>query len=608
MTGKEARFSALALLLSLLPIGAAPLLPGDRLPPYPRGVQLLNEEKFEEAIEAFTEAIQKDETNADCYFYRGYCYYKVKSFFKALSDFRRAVRIGGERQGEFVFWRGVVREEIGDFAGAIADYTEALRLDPKKPSPLVRRGVLFCRRRLIKEAIRDLTVAIAAVEEEDRSWCYLWRGRAFLTIGDREKARSDFEHAYRTATKDTQKQSAEDAMEALVEGETSHEEKASLSPPLGSIRLHQSSGWVPSGEKVMLIVEPFGGHPVTAIWRQEPADPSGVWDGEGLYQSWTAPSVDRPGLFRLHVQVQFPSHPLEASASVFAVPKGGADPSLLPELHLTYPWENGIVNVVGEGCVLPLRGFVSDGDYPVRSIEVRDSNGDCLYSSPQEEGIFEIPLTKFGIPGPKTLTVRVQDRTGREVAVPLTVINDDRLLLSHASWYLSQYASFGHPPQLERFGEPTDGTDSRPIGIWTFQEVEDFSDLILEACDFWKRLTGLRFTLVRPDEKPPTDTYIVIQNCFKERKGNATANARREPALLRPVGTLHQGTIRLLARWLEVDRQEKIATLVHEIGHILFLPQGHTQCGSLMDSSASENFYFHPFMQVAVRLLYGTGR
>ena len=98
------------------------------------GVQLQNQERWEEAIAEYDEAIRLDPQNADAYSNRGFTYFKLDQFEQAIQD-----------------------------------YGEAIRLDPRNPMIYANRAVMY---RLVDkndEAIADLEKVISLTDSPEQA-------------------------------------------------------------------------------------------------------------------------------------------------------------------------------------------------------------------------------------------------------------------------------------------------------------------------------------------------------------------------------------------------------------------------------------------------------
>lgn len=120
----------LVLTLGLLACGSI----GEAEEHFSAGVQLQNQDRWEEAIAEYDEAIRLDPQNADVYSNRGFAYFKLDQFEQA-----------------------------------ILDYGEAIRLDPRNPMVYATRAVTY---RIVDkkdEAIADLEKVISLTDSPEQA-------------------------------------------------------------------------------------------------------------------------------------------------------------------------------------------------------------------------------------------------------------------------------------------------------------------------------------------------------------------------------------------------------------------------------------------------------
>ena len=87
------------------------------------------------------------------------------------------------------FIRGNAHRLKNGLNNAIADFTRAIELDPKHADAYFNRGITYRESELAK-AIEDLTEAIK-LKPDDVATYYIFRGLAWLRLGEQEKVESD---------------------------------------------------------------------------------------------------------------------------------------------------------------------------------------------------------------------------------------------------------------------------------------------------------------------------------------------------------------------------------------------------------------------------------
>ena len=98
-----------------------------------KGRQFIQDEKFAEAAEAFTQAVKLDPYLATAWNARGYCYSRLRKWKEAIADFDEALKLNPV-YGNAYTNRATARRALGDKAGADVDAAKArdlLKAPPK---------------------------------------------------------------------------------------------------------------------------------------------------------------------------------------------------------------------------------------------------------------------------------------------------------------------------------------------------------------------------------------------------------------------------------------------------------------------------------------------
>ena len=96
---------------------------------FDQGADLVFDERFDEALDAFTEAIRLDSTYAEAYQMRGEILMGNGVYDRALPDLNHAVRHGKDNPAYF-YSRANLLVEMRRFEQAIPDYDRVLALKP----------------------------------------------------------------------------------------------------------------------------------------------------------------------------------------------------------------------------------------------------------------------------------------------------------------------------------------------------------------------------------------------------------------------------------------------------------------------------------------------
>ena len=96
---------------------------------FDKGVKLMGQQRYEEAIQAFSTAIEIIPRDYQAYNYRGVAWALMGKYDKALADYNKALEIR-PRYAEAYNNRGFARTQQGDLSNALNDYARALEINP----------------------------------------------------------------------------------------------------------------------------------------------------------------------------------------------------------------------------------------------------------------------------------------------------------------------------------------------------------------------------------------------------------------------------------------------------------------------------------------------
>ena len=95
-----------------------------------RGLQLYTAGKYEEAVNAYKEAIKLKEDYADAHHNLGDAYFQLNQFKEAIDAYKKAIRYQPNLPTAYNNM-GTAYYKLGEHKKAIAAYKESIRLDPK---------------------------------------------------------------------------------------------------------------------------------------------------------------------------------------------------------------------------------------------------------------------------------------------------------------------------------------------------------------------------------------------------------------------------------------------------------------------------------------------
>ena len=163
---------------------------------YEHGIQLLKEDKWDEAIDIFTQIIGlysiAEKEKEPIYFRRGVAYDKQGVYARAIADYGKAIELGAN-YAEIYNNRGVVYGRQGDYSRAIADFDKVIKLKPDDAAAYNNLGRAYSEQGDYVRAIADYDKAIEL--QADNVEAYNNRGNAYKEQGDYARAIADYDKA-----------------------------------------------------------------------------------------------------------------------------------------------------------------------------------------------------------------------------------------------------------------------------------------------------------------------------------------------------------------------------------------------------------------------------
>lgn len=156
---------------------------------YFRGLSKLYLNKFEEAIDDITLAINKGANSPDVFNNRGLAYLYTGDFKLAIDDFNKALEIDSTFAEAYTN-RATVNIEIGELEDALVDLEKSLKFNPNNVSTYYERGRVYYKMKNYEEAIKNFDKCIKLNLKNSK--VYYNRGNAYFKLGKYEKAIEDY--------------------------------------------------------------------------------------------------------------------------------------------------------------------------------------------------------------------------------------------------------------------------------------------------------------------------------------------------------------------------------------------------------------------------------
>jgi hypothetical protein len=379
------------------------------------------------------------------------------------------------------------------------------------------------------------------------------------------------------------------------------------------VSINTSPKEVNSGNDVSLEIVIQNGVPINIEWAQSPSQPAGQFQkADSRRWTWKAPSVSARTTFTLTATVTFLTTTRQASTTITVLPSPQPPQPNPPSIQVIYPWEDNKVNVVGDNVILTVKGYVySRSNGYVNKVEAYIDNEKVAETIPNYD-YFELDITKFGNrQGNKQLIIKATTTDNAICEYKLNIIYDNNLLYSLAVDFIRRYSCIYHENEgkyrIVRFGNLNNGPYNKLIKVYLWPDIIPYRYIVEQACKFWNKYTGLGFEVINnPEKNPPEFPYIALHGKFDESPYVALTKL----GYINPPYEIASGSIILYAPWLNESEDEKVKTIIHEIGHVFLTPatintysQGHTNDGSIMDANLGSRM-IHSYQQLAIKIIY----
>jgi Tfp pilus assembly protein PilF len=144
----------------------------DAIGHYNRGIDYIQQEKYDLALAEFTKAINIDPRYAEAYLNRGFLYQQQGKPDLALSDYNKAININ-PRDAMAYLNRGILyyhQQQEPDLA--LSDYNKAIEINPQLALAYGFRGILHYSRQETEKAIGDFRQAAELYRRQGNAAAY----------------------------------------------------------------------------------------------------------------------------------------------------------------------------------------------------------------------------------------------------------------------------------------------------------------------------------------------------------------------------------------------------------------------------------------------------
>jgi tetratricopeptide (TPR) repeat protein len=167
---------------------------GEAGPHYTLGVVYRMLNRYDDAIEEFTEALKNDPALTDALLRRGVCWYYKDEFSLAQADFEDASGASTSDPRPLT-WKGMTLVKLGQLRDAVNVYSEALRYDNHYAPAHINRGLAYVALKEYGRAVTDFDQAIRSTPKD--ASLYYKRGIAQGGLGNWQEAVKSYSEAIR---------------------------------------------------------------------------------------------------------------------------------------------------------------------------------------------------------------------------------------------------------------------------------------------------------------------------------------------------------------------------------------------------------------------------
>jgi tetratricopeptide (TPR) repeat protein len=168
--------------------------PEDAVSFFRKGKESYDQKDYDQAIDAYTQAIRLNPNYTEAYYNRGSAYYYKKDYDRTIGDFTQAIRLNPNLATAYNN-RGLAYYNKNDYDRAIGDFTQAIRLNPNYANAYYNRGLAYYNKNDYDRAIGDFTQAIRL--NPNVAAAYNNRGLAYNNKNDYDRAIGDYTQAIR---------------------------------------------------------------------------------------------------------------------------------------------------------------------------------------------------------------------------------------------------------------------------------------------------------------------------------------------------------------------------------------------------------------------------
>jgi tetratricopeptide (TPR) repeat protein len=171
---------------------SAPVFASQEKQLFDTGVDHLKQQRYEAAIEVFTELIELNPDNPDAYKNRGVAYMKLSQYDLAIHDFEKTKQMMPDLKGLHSNL-GVAWYYKGEYDKAIANYNSEIELSPGSHYAYFNRAICWAELKEYDKSLDDIAQTLTLVPDFYLAHCL--KGDLYMDLENIGAARSAYEKA-----------------------------------------------------------------------------------------------------------------------------------------------------------------------------------------------------------------------------------------------------------------------------------------------------------------------------------------------------------------------------------------------------------------------------
>lgn len=124
-----------------------------------KGIELFEQEDYQEAINEFSKAIKANENDTNAYYYRGRSLFSQNDFENALNDFNKVINIDQDVVNTYLY-RGLCYVSLNQFENGVNDISEYIKKESDNPLAYYYRGKAYVMGSAYEKALSDFTIVL----------------------------------------------------------------------------------------------------------------------------------------------------------------------------------------------------------------------------------------------------------------------------------------------------------------------------------------------------------------------------------------------------------------------------------------------------------------